>query len=608
MNWDLIKKKVKKEVGPIINGIDPGFDIENSVNIYAKVLSYQISIKTRNDLSGLEGDITRTLNQIYIEDRTDNISIGLFSKNFEQFVKKIYYILEEGGFVRQELDHTKLQTIGAYLNKLNQIKPIYLNAQGEQVGEISLAQYINGAPRYKTNKGTKDICCFKLVPEDIPLSKYETIEDPELNEKYRDNFMLYFIKAYILKNEQSHQSPDRPKHQSLINFNSTLIAELWIIDFFKKELSTAFKKDSFRKKDYHEYINNEIDRLIRLNNKFVSLNLKPTIGNNNETISGLIEDIFPIKINRMRILGQGGSGKTTTLEFLLLQDALKWNESPNNSKIPVIIYLANLDSNENVLTAIANKLNTGIEDIEELLESNDLILYLDGINEIVENRESKRQKIQEIDAIIEEYPNLSIIITDRFEYDSYQSNMFNIPTFLIQKLERSQVKNFIEKYCNNSAEQALLVLDVLSSKNTIQELLLRPLILTRAIEIVKIDNDLPEKEGLIIEKFIDLLLRREKDEKKDPLLNINNFKLLLSYAASEIYNKYKTNASVHDFAFNKLLVEGNQKFGLETFNAGYITRIAFELEILMKMGELIQFFHQSYLDYFCSRYIKYESI
>ena len=150
------------------------------------------------------------------------------------------------------------------------------------------------------------------------------------------------------------------------------------------------------------------------------------------------------------------------------------------------------------------------------------------------------------------------------------------------------------------------MLGILNSKKNIQELLARPLVLTRAIEIIKIDNELSEKEGHIIEKFIDMLLKREKDEKMDPLLNIDSFKLLLAFAAEHIWAKFQTNAPLHAFTFNKLLVRGANKFGLETHNAGYITRIGYELEILSKNGDLIQFYHQSYLEFFCKHYLKYE--
>ena len=147
----------------------------------------------------------------------------------------------------------------------------------------------------------------------------------------------------------------------------------------------------------------------------------------------------------------------------------------------------------------------------------------------------------------------------------------------------------------------------LKSKKGIQELLLRPLVLTRAIEIIKIDNDLPEKEGQIIEKFLDTLLRREKDEKKDPLLNITHFKLLLSYAANYIWvSNDKSNIPIHEFSFNKLLIRAADEYGLEKSNAGYVTRIGYELEILSKNDEYIQFYHQSYMEFFVKHHLKYE--
>jgi hypothetical protein len=608
MDWDLIKKNISKEIGSIINTIDPAFDIDACLTIYSKILSFQLSIPTKNDLDGLGKAIAEALNQNYVDGHSSEISIGVFCKNFEQLIKKIYYILEESEFIEEKnrLDHTKLQALGPFLEKLNKVRPIYLDEKDNDVYEIELASKENGKPKFKVNSVSGVKMYQRLFPRELSFDKYSDINDKILNDKYQNKFLLHLIKAVILKNEQSHQAPERSRLENLMNLNTTLIAELWVINFFKKELTLAFKKDGYKRKDFDEYINVEINRLKKQNSKFVSLNLKQLNDLSSKGSNGFIEDLLPQNSNRMRILGQGGSGKTTTLEFLLYKDAIGWIENPTNSKIPVIITLANLSSSETVLEAIAKKLNTGTEDIEELFETNEINLYLDGLNEIIENRESKKQKLQEIASFIEDYPQLSIIITDRFEFDSYQSNMFNVPTYIIQKLDRTQINEFVEKYCHYSSEQSALVLDIIKSKNSIYELLLRPLILTRAIEIIKVENDLPEKEGQIIEKFIDILLRREKDEKKDPLLNINAFKLLLSFVANEIYYKYKTNASIHEFSFNKMLVEGAEKYGLEKFNAGYISRIGYELEILLKADDLFQFYHQSYFEFFCSYYLKYE--
>jgi hypothetical protein len=608
MNWELIKKGILKEIVTTINTIDPAIDVDNCLNLYSKILKFKISISTKNDLDGLEKSIYDTLEKNFIDGKISDTSVGLFSKNFEQFIKKIYYILEEGEFVNKEhiLDHSKLQALGPYLSIFNKIRPIYLDSKNKEVDEIEFAHCINGEPVYKINAETGSIIYKRLFPNSLSFDSYASVSDKELNQKYHNNFLLYLLKAIILKNEQSHQVPERNRLDNVTNFNSTLIAELWVINFFKKELAIAIKKDSYKNRDFDEYIKTEIERTKKQNSKFVSLNLKELSNQTDKGRNGFIEDLLDDNLNRIRILGQGGSGKTTTLEYLVNKDASNWIENPSNSKIPVIISLANLSSKETVVESIAKKINVDTDYAEELLETNELKIYLDGINEIVENRESKKLKLQEIALLLEDYPKLSIIITDRYEFDSYQNNMFNVPTFLIQKLSKDQIEEFVIKYCNNSQEQSTHVLKILNSKSNIQEILLRPLVLTRAIEIIKIDNDLPEKEGQIIEKFLDILLRREKDEKKDPLLNVNNFKLLLSYAASEIWHQHKSNAPVHEFTFNKMLVDAAEKFGLEKFNAGYISRIGYELEILSKNEDLIQFYHQSYIEFFCKHYLKYE--
>lgn len=608
MNWELIKKGALKEIESVINTIDPAIDVDYCLNLYSKILKFKILIPTKNDLDGLEKTICDALSEIFIEGQINDSSVGLFCKNFEQFIKKIYYILEEGEFVHREniLDHSKLLPLTPYLSALNKIIPIYVDSNNKDVLNYEFSRKIDGQPVHKINPQTGAIVYQRLFSSSLSFDKYTSTDDVELNRKYQNDFLLYFIKAIILKNEQSHQVPERSKLANVTNFNTTLIAQLWIINFFKKELSVTIKKESNKNHDFDDYIISEIKRLEKQSSKFVSLNLKELTNQTEKGRNGFIEDLLNNNLLRVRILGQGGSGKTTTLEYLFYKDAVNWVDNSLIHKLPILISLGNLTTNETILESIAKKTHTQIEYINELLETDELKLYLDGINEIVENRESKKLKLQEIASLLEDYPKLNLIITDRYEFDSYQNNMFNVPTFLIQKINKDQIEEFVIKYCYNDSDQSEQVMKVLKSKTNIQEILLRPLVLTRAIEIIKSENNLPEKEGRIIEKFLDILLKREKDEKKDPLLNVNNFKLLLSYAANEIYNKHKSNAPIHEFTFNKLLIAAAEKFGLEKFNAGYITRIGYELEILSKNDELIQFYHQSYLEFFCAHYLKYE--
>jgi len=606
----LIKKNLIKEIKSTVNTIDPAFNVEESVDLYLKTLKYSITIPHKDDLEGLENIVMDTLNQCFVEDKINEISIGAFCKNFEQFVKKIYYILEESASIDIEyhMDSSKHHALTPFLAKLNKVKPIYHDNNGAEVYEAQFAKIENGKPKYKINRETGKKTYVRLYPSSLNFDKYTDIDNIELNSKYQNDFKLCLLKAIILKNEQSHQAPNPSRLKLMGNLHSTLIAELWIIDFLKKELANAIRIVNIRTRDFGSYIDSEIEKYKKQSSKFVSLNLKEltTIaGNLGKSI--LTDTLVTEPVRRIRLLGQGGSGKTTTLEYLFYKDALNWQSSKTTSKLPVIVSLTSLSIGESIIENISKKINTEESHTEELLGTNNLNLFLDGVNEIISNRESKKMKLQEIGSLIDDYPELSIVISDRYEFDSYQNNMFNVPTYLIEKLNENQIQEFVEKYCYGSNELSEKVMKTLKSKTGIQELLLRPLVLTRAIEIIKIDNDLPEKEGQIIEKFLDTLLRREKDEKKDPLLNIINFKLLLAYAANTIWiSNDKSNVPIHEFSFKKLLIKAADEFGLEKYNAGYIMRIGYELEILSKNDEYIQFYHQSYMEFFVKHYLKYE--
>ena len=609
-DWIQIKKNLIKEIKSTINTIDPAFNVEESVDLYLKILKYTITIPHKDNLEGLESIVMDTLNQCFVEEKINEISIGVFCKNFEQFIKKIYYILEESEAIETEfrLDSAKHHALTPFLSKFNKVKPIYLDKNGLEVLDAQFAKKEDGKPKFKINRDTRKKTYVRLYPSSVNFDKYNNIDDQELNNKYQNDFKLHLLKAIILKNQQSHQAPDSSRLKLIENLHSTLIAELWIVHFLKKELTNAIKIVDLRKRDFGSYIDSEIEKYKNQSSKFVSLNLKElTSVAGNQGQSMLTDTLITNELRRIRILGQGGSGKTTSLEYLFYKDALNWQNNKTTSKLPVIVSLASLSIGETIIANISKKINTDESYTEELLRTNDLNLFLDGMNEIISNRESQKIKLQEIGSLIDDYPELSIVISDRYEFDSYQNNMFNVPTYLIQKLSENQIQEFVEKYCYGSNELSKKVMATLKSKTGIQELLLRPLVLTRAIEIIKIDNDLPEKEGQIIEKFVDTLLRREKDEKKDPLLNINNFKLLLAYAANYIWiSNNKSNVPIHEFSFNKILIKAADEFGIEKFNAGYVMRIGYELEILSKNEEHIQFYHQSYMEFFVKHYLKYD--
>lgn len=607
MDIELLKKEIKRTVQSQILTIDRSFDLENAIEIYFKVINYKLLIRTTDDLDGLKSEKINVLQKVLVDKNISEESIslmGLFNQRFEAFVKKINYVLIELGEINVEITNnpTSPKAFMAIMSSINKANPFYIDEEGNKTIKKSEAKKdkINN-PVFYLEDGIQKY--KKLYTSSFNVNEYTDPNDPNLNAKYNNTFYYHFLRAYLLRNKQSHSSPGIDMISSFNNLLSTLISELWIIDFLKDKLKSGLLQIHGEKMDFTEYIENEIARLKDQNLKFVPLSVRPYTSNSVKDLPP-IADLSTVEHLRIRILGEGGSGKTTTLEHLVYQRCLNWKDK-SSDKIPVLLFLSNMTDEESIKIAIAKKIYIEINLVDELIEQNKIILLLDGINEMVKDS-VKKVRSKEIVNLIDENKDLEIILTDRYSFDSYQDDPFKIPTYGIEKLNENQVGKFVEKYCLQSGHSPDNILAVLRSKPNIKNLWTRPLLLSRAIEIIKIEHDLPEKEVEIIGKFIDLMLKREKDEKMDPLLNIRSFKLLLGFIANKIYNENQSNHPTSEFKFIKLINEGARELGMEKYNAQYTIRIGFELEILSRKDELLQFYHQVYFEYFVNHFIKYE--
>ncbi len=605
-NKNKITEKILKEIRGDVHDIDPSFDITETLNLYFELLDYEHSNQAndeiikwhlenskyddknlennrREDISALKDDTTKFLTNFFDNQIQDSDVLG-YCSTFEFFLKKLYYVLEENDEIAPNISVNPLKKhpMGPFLSSINRLFKNGINNQKESTVEEKPAML------YNQNRFSFD--------------DYDDVEDKELNEKYANTFLLHIIKARILRNLDSHQKPIMTMSQRAEYFKATTIAKVVILNFAKDKLKNCFKNQNFKNQNFENYLKKQKETFEKQNEKFVSLNFTEW-SNKNNLINDDINTILKHDgYNQIRILGNGGAGKTTTLEHLLYNDVINYKK---NKSIPVLISLASIPKNKPLLDWMADKIFIDQDKCLELLHNNQIRLYLDGLNEILANEKSGR--IQGIVDILKKYPDLQTIITDRHEIDSIQNDWFDIPTFVIDPLDESKIKEFVNKNCGDNKKLASSVLKILNEKLDIQDIISKPLILTRAIEIIKNQNDLPESEGKIIEKFVDILLEREKNEKKDPILKIRDFKLAVAYFSYEMKrNKYLENKPMPMMSAEKIMRKAHEKFGFEN-PALYTLRIGCELEILIKIDDTIRFFHQSYFDWFYNYYMIYES-
>lgn len=602
-----LKEAIFNELDPHISTIDPGFNLKESIDFYFKIIDQDLSNYTKNDVSGLGRQIYPALTSYYIEGKINDESmqqITTFNLKYESYVKKTYYLLLESGLITSEntVNEEDLKANGPFLSAINNLYPLFKDNNDAQTSDITEAKLdLNKKPvLYCNSQGIPQY--ERLYSKSLTFDAYRDVNDKQLIEKYRGKLLLSFIRAGILKNEESHQAKSFNKQQFAQNLQSTLIAELFITSYVMEKLSIALVVAYSEKRDYSEYIDNVMNMTKTSNELFVSLNLRET---SEETVPvvGFIEDIVK-KIKRFRILGEGGSGKTTTMEYLVFNDCLNYKNDTENQPLPVIITLSNIGDEVHLKDAIANKIGVTMDSLDELFVTNKLKVYLDGVNEIVKNREIKKTKIQEISSLIKEYKELSIVISDRYDFDLDQNEFFDVRTFTIEKIEKNQMNEFIQKSCFGDEKQIANISSTLEKYESL-EILSRPLILSRAIEIIKSGNNLPDKTIEIIELFINIILKREKNEKKDPLLNILDFKLLIGYLAHKIFDEYKGHQSIPENKCRKILSRGTEELGLESSNVKYSMRMGFELQILSKKDNMMRFYHQNYFEFFNAHYLDY---
>jgi hypothetical protein len=610
-NYNKIQIKLKKEIEKDLYSLESAMDINGCIDLYFNVLNYEYNNQTVYDLGGLAEKIENTLQKFFIEEKSEKITLFQFSDTFETFVKKIYHVLFDGGFIDVNNSfENELYTVGKYTGVLNRIKKKYKDKNGNDTEEeFSFKKTLatkNGIQQY-----------FKYFPN---FEEYKNLESEELKTKItKENLPLYYIyliPTYNNKNTTSHQEPNLSVSDAISAFRNCLIVQIHLIHFFRQELKETLIKQSFLKEDFNFYLNKLQSKYDNNINRYVPLNLFEIRNDTIEPNQGLIEKIFDTE-HRIRILAQAGCGKTTSLEYLTSFFYDKYRNGVE-SRIPVLIYLGNLIQDQTLISAIAQEINKSVEKTEELIKQNRLILFLDGLNEINTSLNHQKKIKNEISELESSNQDLSICVTDRFENDIFLANYFDgLKTFEIVKLAPFQIDQFINKYVVNQ-ELEIKVRDILNQNKKISHLFEKPLFLTRALQIINAKHSLPEGEGELIGDFIDLILLREKNDKADPKLNIRTFKLAFSFLANCIYqfqvSKNTTQVSnlpLHEYKIKSYLRDGLEFFCSEYASdpgySGYLVRIALELEIVVIHNDFIKFFHDNYFSYFHSEYIVLET-
>lgn len=309
------------------------------------------------------------------------------------------------------------------------------------------------------------------------------------------------------------------------------------------------------------------------------------------------------------IQGTGGIGKSMLLTHLFLSTA---KQADQIKKTPVLILLKNYkDSPDGMVGFISKSIqefdcNISKEDIIHSLQKKQLILLLDGLDEV--QTSLKDNFNQELETFIKSYPDNTIVLTSRPIFSFISFTKFSL--FNIQPLTKEQAIELIEKLQFWNKEGKKNFLYALNHKlyHTHREFASNPLLLTIMLMTYSENGEIPTVRHVFYSKAYEVMARLHDASKgsfKRPLhtdLTPEEFAKYFSQFCARTYEKELI--EFDDALFNEYMTEVIMKKQdyLSIAPRDFLLDLTDNLCIMYHENNHYYFIHRSFQEYFAAVY------
>jgi len=351
--------------------------------------------------------------------------------------------------------------------------------------------------------------------------------------------------------------------------------------------------------------------------RFIDLSVK---NENNEFITsivGEVEYLIGVRNNKIALLGDFGTGKTTFLFNFLYKKAVEWLDD-KFSPLPLLLRFRNFSLDQSLIEWVTKeieevtKINISKHEFISLLKSNRVLLMLDGLDEIPEisDRKIVNRLLNEANKI-SSYSSPVILTCRSTFFPDYEEipALKRYRKLYLQELDERQIVNYIRKSSNaGKSFNTNQVVKKIETDGVLKSIAKRPLFLNFLTDEVDISSDFDVKNlgdlyYLVTQKWlVNESLKNSSiisAPQKRSLYQALAFKMFLSGEYKFTSNilreeliKYKnSNEYLHDINYRDLFQD--------VLNYGFFDR---------NNRSEIRFSHKSFAEYFLAERVCYDLI